>query len=149
MFLAGPKSKNPYSSKLASDLWPFNPGIILYYFERFLKIGKRKKYSSRLITFCQSSLHFLFLYILIISDPYLMARIPQYPRSDIQVSCTDHWSSSLKYPGCALNGEECCLIYDASWSAYTSFPLIFPVFSKTVNNRSSYAFSCNPLIGQA
>ena len=30
MFLAGPKIENPLASKLASDIRPFDPGIIIW-----------------------------------------------------------------------------------------------------------------------
>ena len=34
MFLAGPKVKNLHASKLASDFQPFDPGIMLFSYER-------------------------------------------------------------------------------------------------------------------
>ena len=36
MFLAGPKVKNSPASKLASNFWSFDPGIILYIFPHCL-----------------------------------------------------------------------------------------------------------------
>ena len=35
MFLAGPKVGNPLASKFASDFRPFDPSIILPYFDPF------------------------------------------------------------------------------------------------------------------
>ena len=34
MFLAGQEVKNPLASKLASAFWPFDPGIISYYYKK-------------------------------------------------------------------------------------------------------------------
>ena len=56
MFLAGPKFKNPPASKLASDLWPFDPGIIIisysqlfYNFQIFTKedVGGKEKIKQK------------------------------------------------------------------------------------------------------
>ena len=47
MFLAGPKFKNPPASKLASDLWPFDPGIIWCYGKTVVD-GLIRSWTSRL-----------------------------------------------------------------------------------------------------